>query len=102
VLDNGGGAIFSFLPHAGAVAPERFEALFGTPQGVSVADVARGFGLPVAEVDTTAALRETLAAGSTAPVRVVRVVVPGRAANVAVHERVHRAVSDAVRTALGR
>jgi 2-succinyl-5-enolpyruvyl-6-hydroxy-3-cyclohexene-1-carboxylate synthase len=102
VLDNGGGAIFSFLPHAGAVAHERFEALFGTPQAVSVADVARGFGVPVAEVDSIASLREALAAEPASPVRVVRVAVPGRAANVAVHERVQRAVSEAVRTALGR
>jgi 2-succinyl-5-enolpyruvyl-6-hydroxy-3-cyclohexene-1-carboxylate synthase len=103
VLDNGGGAIFSFLPHATSVGHDRFEALFGTPQAPSVSDVARGFGLPVVEVSTEAELRAALAAtgDAAAPVRVVRILVPDRDANVAAHERIHAAVDTAVRAALG-
>jgi 2-succinyl-5-enolpyruvyl-6-hydroxy-3-cyclohexene-1-carboxylate synthase len=100
VLDNAGGAIFSFLPHAQTVGPERFEALFGTPQAPQVADVARGFGLPVVEVATEAELRGALSADSAAPLRVVRVLLPDRRTNVAVHERIHAAVAAAVGTAL--
>jgi 2-succinyl-5-enolpyruvyl-6-hydroxy-3-cyclohexene-1-carboxylate synthase len=102
VLDNGGGAIFSFLPHATAVDHGRFEALFGTPQAASVADVARGFGLPVAEASTEDELRAALggAGDAAARIRVVRVVVPDRAANAALHERLHVAVADAVRESL--
>ena len=51
VLDNGGGGIFSFLPQATSVEPAVFEQLFGTPPTSDISAVARGFGLPVHEVD---------------------------------------------------
>ena len=41
VVDNGGGGIFSFLPQAGALEPEVFESLFGTPQRSDIGAVAR-------------------------------------------------------------
>ena len=53
VVDNGGGGIFSFLPQAGALEPEVFESLFGTPPRSDIGAVARGFGLTVHEVTTT-------------------------------------------------
>jgi 2-succinyl-5-enolpyruvyl-6-hydroxy-3-cyclohexene-1-carboxylate synthase len=97
VADNGGGGIFSFLPQAGSVAAPIFERLFGTPPTSEIAQVARGFGLPVREVTTLAALEEALvdAAASSGP-GLIRAVVPGRAENVALHE----AVNEAVRLAL--
>lgn len=100
VLDNAGGGIFSFLPHATTVPADQFESLFGTPQATQVTDVARGFGLPVAEVSTEEELRAALTLEQTAPLRVVRVVLPDRGENVAVHDRIHEAVCGAVRTAL--
>jgi 2-succinyl-5-enolpyruvyl-6-hydroxy-3-cyclohexene-1-carboxylate synthase len=101
VLDNGGGAIFSFLPHASTVAHDRFESLFGTPPATEVAAVARGFGLPVTEVSTVDELEAALAAPGGSPLRVVRVVVPDRTANVEVHDLINTRVATAVRTAFG-
>lgn len=101
VLDNGGGGIFSFLPQAAAVDGERFEQLFGTPQATAVADAARGLGVPVAEVSTVGELVGVLGAGPAAPVSVVRVAVPDRAENAALHDEVHAAVAASARRALG-
>jgi 2-succinyl-5-enolpyruvyl-6-hydroxy-3-cyclohexene-1-carboxylate synthase len=102
VVDNGGGGIFSFLPQADRVDPDVFERLFGTPQAADVASVARGFGLPVVDVATAGELVSALADpfGPGAPA-VVRARVVGRAANAALHGRIHRAAADAVRSALG-
>jgi 2-succinyl-5-enolpyruvyl-6-hydroxy-3-cyclohexene-1-carboxylate synthase len=103
VLDNGGGGIFSFLPQAQHLEAARFEQLFGTPPAVSVAAVGRGFSLPVAEVTTLAeldaALDELVGAE---PCALVRVAVPDRRANRALHNRLRRSVVDAVRSGLGR
>jgi 2-succinyl-5-enolpyruvyl-6-hydroxy-3-cyclohexene-1-carboxylate synthase len=94
VLDNGGGGIFSFLPQANALSAERFELLFGTPPTSDVSDVARGFGLSVREVtsivDFEAALLEESAPGF------IRVMVPGRSENVALHEKINQAVQRAL------
>ncbi len=96
VADNGGGGIFDFLPQAAALSRERFELLFGTPMAPDVAAVARGFG---AEVVDTADLGE-VGTGIAAGADVVRVRMPGRPDNVAVHDRVHRAVAAAAGEAL--
>ncbi len=50
VLDNGGGGIFSFLPQASELDEASFERLFGTPQKVDVADLARAAGCGVIEI----------------------------------------------------
>jgi len=100
VVDNGGGGIFSFLPQAAALAADRFEQLFGTPQAPDVAEVAAGFGLEVADVDTAGRLQEALAARvGHGGLAVVRARVPGRVENVAVHDRIHRAVAEAAEAA---
>ncbi len=93
VVDNGGGGIFSFLPQAGSLEAGTFERLFGTPPSSDLAAVARGFGLAVHEVTSLSELGPALGAPSPA---LVRVMVPGRAENVALHE----AVNEAVRLAL--
>jgi 2-succinyl-5-enolpyruvyl-6-hydroxy-3-cyclohexene-1-carboxylate synthase len=97
VLDNGGGGIFSFLPQAGQLDQETFELLFGTPPTSNISAVAQGFGLKVSEVDTTAALCNALddAAKSPQP-SVIRVRVPSRSDNVALHQ----AITQSVRRAL--
>jgi 2-succinyl-5-enolpyruvyl-6-hydroxy-3-cyclohexene-1-carboxylate synthase len=101
VVDNDGGGIFSFLPQAGAVDAASFDRLFGTPQLPHVAEVARGFGIPVADVDG----HEGLAAAldqfvGRAELAVVRASMPSRVENVAVHGRVLAAVGHAAAAAL--
>jgi 2-succinyl-5-enolpyruvyl-6-hydroxy-3-cyclohexene-1-carboxylate synthase len=93
VLDNGGGGIFSFLPQASAVEPAVFEQLFGTPPTSDIGAVARGFGLPVHEITALSELEAALAAPTPS---LVRIMVPGRAQNVALHD----AINEAVRLAL--
>jgi 2-succinyl-5-enolpyruvyl-6-hydroxy-3-cyclohexene-1-carboxylate synthase len=90
VVDNHGGGIFSFLPQRSSLPPDRFEALFGTPQGVDVVAVAAAHGWPVAEADGVDALALPLGA------RQVVVVRTDRDENVSVHERLHTAVATAV------
>jgi 2-succinyl-5-enolpyruvyl-6-hydroxy-3-cyclohexene-1-carboxylate synthase len=72
VVDNGGGGIFSFLPQAQSLGAERFEQLFGTPHGLDLDAVAKGFGVPVTVHRTD------------------------RADNVRAHEAVHAAVAAAL------
>jgi 2-succinyl-5-enolpyruvyl-6-hydroxy-3-cyclohexene-1-carboxylate synthase len=93
VLDNGGGGIFSFLPQVRAVEPPVFEQLFGTPPTSDIGAVARGFGMPVHEITAFSELEAALAAPTPS---LVRVMVPGRAQNVALHD----AINEAVRLAL--
>jgi 2-succinyl-5-enolpyruvyl-6-hydroxy-3-cyclohexene-1-carboxylate synthase len=95
VVDNGGGGIFSFLPQAEELERGTFERLFGTPPSSDLGAVARGFGLPVTDVATLFELGEALSASTKAPA-VVRVRVPGRAHNAALHQ----AINEAVRRAL--
>jgi 2-succinyl-5-enolpyruvyl-6-hydroxy-3-cyclohexene-1-carboxylate synthase len=100
VADNGGGGIFSFLETAQAIDPGSFDTLFGTPQSPDPAAVAAACGWPVDDVGADAqgqvfedALDRRLDAGG---LSVIRVKVPGRSENVAVHHRVNAAVADAV------
>jgi 2-succinyl-5-enolpyruvyl-6-hydroxy-3-cyclohexene-1-carboxylate synthase len=60
VVNNDGGGIFSFLPHAER-APEHFEKLFGTPQSVDLEALAALHGLGYRRATTTAELREAVA-----------------------------------------
>jgi len=93
VLDNGGGGIFSFLPQATSVEPALFEQLFGTPPTSDIGKVARGFGLAVHEVSALSQLESALAAPTSAPTpALVRVKVPGRTQNVALHDALNQAV----------
>jgi 2-succinyl-5-enolpyruvyl-6-hydroxy-3-cyclohexene-1-carboxylate synthase len=89
VLDNGGGGIFSFLPQATSVETGRFEQLFGTPPTSDLGAVARGFGLSVHDVSALSQLESALASPTPA---IVRVKVPGRVQNVALHEAINQAV----------
>jgi 2-succinyl-5-enolpyruvyl-6-hydroxy-3-cyclohexene-1-carboxylate synthase len=59
VINNDGGGIFHFLPVAGEA--DRFETWFGTPHGVSVAPLARGFGMEAETPATQGALRDAVA-----------------------------------------
>lgn len=96
VVDNGGGGIFSFLPQASELAPDRFEQLLGTPHGLDLCAVAQAHGAPAAEASTPDELVELVEAGQRRTGTSAVVVHTERAANVAVHDELHRAVADAV------
>lgn len=93
VVDNRGGGIFSFLPQASALAPERFELLFGTPHDVDLVTLARAHGIGATVVEHAVDLEPALAAASGVHVVVART---DRAANVSVHEELHAAVAHAL------
>ncbi|MFN7968404.1 MAG: 2-succinyl-5-enolpyruvyl-6-hydroxy-3-cyclohexene-1-carboxylic-acid synthase [Acidimicrobiales bacterium] len=96
VVDNDGGGIFSFLPQADALEPERFEQLFGTPHGIDVAAVAEAHGVAAERVTSRAGLRAAINGAFTrGGVRVVAVT-SDRAANVAVHRDLFSRVADAL------
>jgi 2-succinyl-5-enolpyruvyl-6-hydroxy-3-cyclohexene-1-carboxylate synthase len=92
VINNDGGGIFEFLPQAGQIERDEFEALFGTPSGLSVERIARLHGLTHRRIERLEELadlrRET---------RVVAEVPVDRRENVAVHRR----LADAVAAATG-
>jgi 2-succinyl-5-enolpyruvyl-6-hydroxy-3-cyclohexene-1-carboxylate synthase len=99
VVDNGGGGIFSFLPQAAALAPDRFERYWATPHGVDVGAVAAAYRVDVTGVADRPAL-DSLVADVDRPGVRVAVVGSDRAANVDVHDELHRAVGRAVVAAL--
>ncbi len=105
VADNAGGGIFSFLPPARSLGDAPFDRLFGTPQSSDPAEVATGFGWPVDDLGPGAsldafdnALDRRLAEGGMA---VIRVRLPDRSDNVALHDRIIDAVVAAVDDAGG-
>jgi 2-succinyl-5-enolpyruvyl-6-hydroxy-3-cyclohexene-1-carboxylate synthase len=99
VVDNDGGGIFSYLSQAATVERERFELLFGTPQAVQVAELARGAGCSVTEVDNWASFAEKLdcfmsqVAGGESAVLVCKT---DRSRGVVVHEELAQAVAVAL------
>jgi 2-succinyl-5-enolpyruvyl-6-hydroxy-3-cyclohexene-1-carboxylate synthase len=103
VADNAGGGIFSFLPQAAALREAEFERLFATPQAVDVAAAVAGLGVTVDDVadmeDLRGALVDAARVGGT---RVIRVRVPDRAGNVALHDELHGAMADAAAAAFLR
>jgi 2-succinyl-5-enolpyruvyl-6-hydroxy-3-cyclohexene-1-carboxylate synthase len=96
VCDNDGGGIFSFLPQARLPA-ELFEPLFATPHGLDLAALAAAARLPCRRVEKAAdllpALHAALAGGGTE----LLLVASDRATNLARH----RAITEAVRAAVG-
>ena len=94
VVDNDGGAIFSFLPQASAMEPGEFERLFGTPHGLDLVAVAAAHGVDAAPVESVADLAAVVASPERG-IR-VRVVRTDRQANVAVHQRLYDRVAEAL------
>lgn len=94
VVDNDGGGIFSFLPQASTLDPDRFEQLFGTPHGVDLRVLAAAHGLvtiePAGAIDVGDAVRASVATGGA---RLV-LVKTDRTANVGVHDEIHAAVAE--------
>jgi 2-succinyl-5-enolpyruvyl-6-hydroxy-3-cyclohexene-1-carboxylate synthase len=91
VIDNGGGGIFHFLPQQEALDGEEFEALLGTPRGVSVERAAALFDLPYRRLESLTDLPAALAAGTG-----LIEVRTDRATNVAAHRRVTERVLAAL------
>ena len=95
VIDNDGGGIFSFLPQASALPPERFERYWGTPHGVDPVALAAAYGVAAARIDDRAGLDRFLARAGEPGVR-VGVVASRRDTNVADHDLLNAAVQAAV------
>jgi 2-succinyl-5-enolpyruvyl-6-hydroxy-3-cyclohexene-1-carboxylate synthase len=62
VVDNDGGGIFSFLPQRDLA---EFEALFATPHGLDLVEVARAHGVAADHVDDLTDLKDALEADET-------------------------------------
>ncbi len=96
VVDNAGGGIFSFLPPAQALAVERFELLFATPQDVDLVALADLHGLPASRVHDRGALESVLASAVQKGGVHVLVAATERQANVGVHGEIHAEVAAAL------
>ncbi|MEY3023027.1 MAG: hypothetical protein RIS86_2225 [Planctomycetota bacterium] len=95
VLNNDGGGIFRYLPiarHAG-----EFERLFATPHGLSLAPVARAFGLAAESPRTRAALAKAMAKALARGGATVVEVACAREDSEASRARVAKAAVDALR-----
>jgi 2-succinyl-5-enolpyruvyl-6-hydroxy-3-cyclohexene-1-carboxylate synthase len=99
VVDNDGGGIFSFLPQAGALEPDRFERYWGTPHRLDIAAVAAAYGIEALALADRGAL-DTLVSDCSKPGVRVGVVRSDRLVNVDVHDQLNRAVEAAVKSAL--
>jgi 2-succinyl-5-enolpyruvyl-6-hydroxy-3-cyclohexene-1-carboxylate synthase len=91
VIDNDGGGIFHFLPQEQVLAGEEFEALLGTPRGVSAEKAAALFDLPHRRLESLGELPGALAAGTG-----LIEVKTDRRVNVAAHRRLAEAVAAAL------
>jgi 2-succinyl-5-enolpyruvyl-6-hydroxy-3-cyclohexene-1-carboxylate synthase len=111
VADNDGGGIFSFLPQATEIEGTTFEALFGTPHGTDLAALAAAHHLPVVSWPpapsrspggaTSTGSEPGSGTGALGGPRISVVPTTGRAANVAIHDTVHDAVTEALRHLVG-
>ncbi len=93
VVNNDGGGIFHFLPQESVLAVQEFEALLGTPRGVSVERAAALFDLPYRRLDSLDQTTDALAAGT----GLIEVPVDRRS-NVDLHRRLAERVSAAIST----
>ncbi len=92
VIDNDGGAIFSFLPQASILPAYRFEQLFGTPHGTDIVEVARALGLRAYNAETAQDLSAAFDEPDTCVVRVAS----NRKENFDVHAALNAAVVAAL------
>jgi 2-succinyl-5-enolpyruvyl-6-hydroxy-3-cyclohexene-1-carboxylate synthase len=94
VLNNDGGGIFEFLPQAGQIEREEFEALLGTPLGLDLNQVAALHGLRHSRVSDLDELEG--AAGETGLIEIP----VDRRTNVVLHRRVTEVAMAAVGEAM--
>ncbi|MDA1215845.1 MAG: 2-succinyl-5-enolpyruvyl-6-hydroxy-3-cyclohexene-1-carboxylic-acid synthase [Chloroflexi bacterium] len=95
IINNDGGAIFSFLPQHNY--PEHFEELFGTPHGLTFKPAADLYGLPYTKADSWDAFQAAVTASfATNGTSIIEV--PGdRDRNLALHREVSESVLASVR-----
>lgn len=93
VINNDGGGIFSFLPHADH--PE-FERLFGTPHGLDLGTLASLYGCGYLRIERAADLVPAVVAAQGEGGPHVVEVRTERAANVALHEKLWAGVARAI------
>ncbi len=94
-LNNDGGGIFEFLPQAGQIQRDEFEALLLTPMGLELERVAALYDLPHTRLTSLDQL-----AGAAAEPGLIEVPVD-RADNAGLHARLSAAATDAVTAAVG-
>jgi 2-succinyl-5-enolpyruvyl-6-hydroxy-3-cyclohexene-1-carboxylate synthase len=94
VLNNDGGAIFSFLPVASH--EEFFEPYFGTPQGLSFEHAATMFGLGYERPGTATEFVETYRAACARNTPALIEVRTDREENVALHRELLAGISTAI------
>ena len=92
VVDNDGGAIFSFLPQARQLDHDTYEQLFGTPHDTDLAALAKAHKLATRTFTSTPPTE----GGVT-----VSLAASNRETNARVHDRLNQAVSAALSDALG-
>lgn len=92
VVNNDGGAIFSFLPQRQATDDVEFETLWGTPHGVSFAALAAAHGIEHVSVASAVDLPGVLGPRG---VRLVEVRTD-RTSNTSEHDALHAAIAAAL------
>jgi len=91
VLNNDGGGIFEFLPQAGQIERDEFEALLGTPLGLAPERVAAAYGVPHVRVDRLDRLPTAASPGTC----LIEIPVDRRR-NVEVHRRIADRVAESL------
>jgi 2-succinyl-5-enolpyruvyl-6-hydroxy-3-cyclohexene-1-carboxylate synthase len=91
VLNNDGGGIFEFLPQAGEIDRDEFEAILGTPLGIDPARVAELHGLQHVLVDDLTDLATAAEVGTA----IIEIPVD-RQRNVEVHRRIADRAAEAL------
>ncbi len=94
LVNNDGGGIFHFLPVASQA--DAFEQHVATPHGLDFADAATLYGCAHASVGTVAELSDSLSAAIGSSTTTILEVRTDRAENRELHQRVERAVLDAL------
>ncbi|MGI9557735.1 MAG: 2-succinyl-5-enolpyruvyl-6-hydroxy-3-cyclohexene-1-carboxylic-acid synthase, partial [Solirubrobacterales bacterium] len=91
VLNNDGGGIFEFLPQAGEVDRDEFEALFATPAGLDLATLAELYGIAHQRISS---LEELGAAANRTGIIEIPI---ERSKNTAIHRDLSDAVAGSLR-----
>ena len=103
VVNNGGGAIFSFLPISKFGQDVGFEEFWGTPtNNFSFQKGVAAFGLPYKVASSFEAFKDAYRTSiRTGGPTVIEAKVVGRATNVAIHQKITREVRSVVDVVLG-